>query len=285
MKRLITFICLFVVIFLGYQMIEKGLEAGSLNISSYNVIETKSEALTKKLASYDKKNQEEYDTAVNNLNSSIRTYQASKEKYETIYEELADVLNKEDTDESTQEIIEEIIYSDKEKYKVDFLLVQLGAYGKKNGVDVIYQLTTSSTTDPNSSTLKYFLADLKFTVTGAYINVATFISDIENDDKLGWEISDFAMSSGTSNGYSGVSATFTIKDVPIDSESYLTSVSSGATTTTPENTTDETGTTPSTDGTTPDSNTTDSNTVSNTVTNTTTDTATPSNTVVNNTVN
>ena len=168
--------------------------------------------------------------------------------------------------------IEEIIYSDKEKYKVDFLLVTLGNYGEKEGVDVFYQLTTSATTDTNATSLNYFLADLKFTITGQYMDVTNFISDLENDDKLNWEIREFAMASGTANGYSGVSAKFTVRDVPIDSESYLASASAA-----PE--------TPTTDGSAANTNTTANttanavvfNTVSNTTTNTTTNTV--SNTV------
>lgn len=222
MKRLITFICLIVVIFLGYRLITNGFENDSFEIASYNTIETKSEALTKKLANYDKKNQEEYDTAVNSLNSSIKMFKDSKTKYETIYEELADVLNS-NTDE--EETMEEIIYSDKEKYKVDFLFVTLGGYARQEGVDVTFKITTSSTTDPNSTTLNYFLADLQFSVTGQYIDVASFISDLENDDKLGFEINGFQMAQGNTDGYTGVSAKFTVKDVPIDSESYIESSS------------------------------------------------------------
>ncbi|MBR2289116.1 MAG: hypothetical protein IJ867_00435 [Clostridia bacterium] len=287
MKRLITFICLIVIIFVGYKMVEKGFDNDTFNIASYEVIETKSEALTKKLALYDKKNQDEYGTAVNNLNSSIRSYNTSKEKYETILAELEDILNSGD-DEEVAEVIEEIIYSDKEKYKVDFLLVVLGRLGEKNGVDVIYRLTTSSTTDPNSTTLGYFLADLEFTVTGAYMDVATFISDLENDDRLSWEIKNFAMASGNSNGYSGVTATFTIKDVPIDSESFISSsLSSPSTTDTQtENPVDD-GAATTNDGTTPSdatnetTNTTSNETASQANTNTTANTT---NTVTNNTV-
>ncbi|MBR1540926.1 MAG: hypothetical protein IJ629_07315 [Clostridia bacterium] len=214
------------------------------------------------------------------MNSSIKNYETSKNKYESILEELADVLNEKDG-ESEQEMLEEIIYSDKEKYKVDFLLVKLGTYGQKEGVDVIYQLTTSSTVDPNSTTLNYFLADLKFTVTGPYMNVANFISDLENDAELGWEINDFAMANGNNNGYSGVSAVFTIRDVPIDSESYLNSAGTGVIYQSDGiNRPGENGQ-PSPEGSSPESNTTNSNTVN--------QAATPadanSNTVVNNTVN
>lgn len=220
MKRLITFICLILIIVAGYQLIRNGFENDTLNIASYETIQTKSEALTKQLASYNKRNQDDYNTAVSSLNSSIKTYNDSKQKYENIVEELGELLNKDD-DEGN--VIEEVIHSDKEKYKVDFLLVTLGDYSGKEGVDVVYQLTTSSTIDPNSTTLNYFLADLKFTVTGQYMAVTNFISDLENDTKLNWAISDFSMGNGSVNGYSGVTATFTVRDVPIDSESYLQS--------------------------------------------------------------
>lgn len=299
MKRLITFICLIVIAFLGYHLITSDVDVGSFNIGSYNTIETKSNALTKKLANYDKKNESEYETAVKNLNSSVATYKDAKARYEAILSELSDVLNNKDADASAQEVIEETIYSDQEKYKVDFLLVTLGDYGEKEGVDVVYQLTTSSTVDQNSSTLNYFLSDLKFTVTGQYMSVANFISDLENDDRLSWEIKDFAMGNST-NGKSGVTAAFTVKDVPIDTESYLESTTVTDPNTTGNGTTDSMNPdgTATTDPANPNSTTdpnapTDTNTVSNTtpmttntVSNTVTNqTSSVTNTVVNNTVN
>lgn len=284
MKRLITFICLIVVILLGYQLVTKGFENDSIDIASYEKIEKKSEALTKKLASYDKKNQEEYETALTTLNSSIKMFKDSKAKYEDIYEELADMLKDDESETGEQETIEEIIYSDKEKYNVDFLFVTFGNYAEKEGVDVNYKLTTSSTTDPNSATLNYFLADLKVTVTGQYIDVSNFISDLENDEKLGWEIKDFQMAQGNANGYSGVSATFTIKDVPIDSESYIESSAP----TVDENYTGD-GTETTDPNAVPTDNTTntitDGNVVSNTIDNTANTNTTMTNTVSNNTVN
>lgn len=284
MKRLITFICLIVVILLGYQLVTKGFENDSIDIASYEKIEKKSEALTKKLASYDKKNQEEYETALTTLNSSIKMFKDSKAKYEDIYEELADMLKDDESETGEQETIEEIIYSDKEKYNVDFLFVTFGNYAEKEGVDVNYKLTTSSTTDPNSATLNYFLADLKVTVTGQYIDVSNFISDLENDEKLGWEIKDFQMAQGNANGYSGVSATFTIKDVPIDSESYIESSAP----TVDENSTGD-GTETTDPNAVPTDNTTntitDGNVVSNTIDNTANTNTTMTNTVSNNTVN
>ena len=223
MKRLITFVCLILIIAVGYFLITRGFENDTFSIASYETLATKSDGITKKLANYDQKNQNEYETAISNLNSSKKTYKESKEKYEKIFKELSVMLDNNGSEETTEEIVEEIIYSDKEKYKVDFLLVILGVYGEEEGVDITYQLTTSSTIDPNSTTLNYFLSDLKFTVTGQYIDVAHFISDLEDDDRLNWEINNFAMNSGSG----GVTATFTIKDVPIDSESFISSATAG----------------------------------------------------------
>jgi len=285
MKRLIIFICLIVIIFLGYTWINKGFNNAAFEIASYNTLETKSKALTQKLGVYDRKNGQEYDTAITSLNSSVKQYKDAKAQYEAILTELEGILNTSD-DQATNETIEEIIYSDQEKYKVDFLLVTLGEYGEKEGVDVFYQLTTSSTTDPNSSTMKFFLADLKFTITGQYMDVANFISDLENDSKLNWEIKDFEMASGNSNGYSGVSAKFTVKAVPIDSESYLNSTTSTTTTPEQETTANDTNTNTNTVSNTVSDST--SNTVSNSVTNSVTNTTatnTIANTVANNTVN
>ena len=266
MKRLITFICLIVIIFVGYFLVKKGFENDYFNISSYEAIEQKSVKLTKKLAEYDQENQDKYGEAANNLNVALKGYKDSKERYEAIFAELADVI---DNGEDDANAIEEIIYSDKEKYKVDFLLVTLGDYGAKEGVDVVYQLSTSSTIDPNSSTLNYFLADLKFTVTGQYIDVTRFIEDLEDDEKLEWEINSFEMASGTANGYTGVTAVFYIKDVPIDSESFIDSEGLD-----------------NIAGNQPDVQSTPTNTVSNVTSTTTPTTSAVSNTVVsNNTVN
>ena len=220
MKRLITFISLIVIIFLGYKFITKG--AGD-KIVSYNTIETKSEALTKKLAAYDKRNQDDFEAAKSTLDSSIKTYKNSKEKYETIYKELTEIMQANpNSDESEQ--IEQVIVSDQKVYFWDYILYALGTYGKKHGVDVNITVSTSAQTNPASSLYDLFIADVNFTITGAYMNVSNFISELENDSELAWEINDFSMESGSANGFSGVSAKFNVKGIPIDSKSYINTV-------------------------------------------------------------
>ena len=55
--------------------------------------------------------------------------------------------------------------------------------------------------------------NLKFTVTGSYISITDFISDIENDSTLGFKIEEFKMSPSGSEG--DLQATFTCKEITI----------------------------------------------------------------------
>lgn len=264
MKRLIIFICLIIIVILGFIWIENGFDNAAYGISSYNEIEDKYEKLATKIADYKKTNVDEYNTAQERLKTSKTEYKSAKEAYEQILAELEDVLKNSDN-KDMNEVIEEIIYSDQEKYKVDFLLVTLGEYGEKEGVDVYYQLTTSEAKDPNESKMNFFLADLKFKITGQYMDVTNFISDLENDSKLSWEIRDFDMNKAVN----GVTAAFTIYSVPIDTESWLAESSmdaaaaqnqgNGDATNTVDNTVDNTTAEASTEETT--------DTVDNTVTN------------------
>lgn len=222
MKRLITFVSLIIIIFLGYALIKNGFENDKFQIASYKTIENKSEALTKKLANYERKNQEEFETAKSNLDSTIKSYKNSKSKYEAIVEELSDVLNNPSDSEQTAPT-EEIIYSNQKTYDINYTNVILGNYAKENGVDMTYKLLADANTDTTSSVYKYFLADIEFSVTGQYIDVSNFISDIENDENLAWEISNFSMGSGAG----GVTGKFVVKSVPIDSETYIESAPLG----------------------------------------------------------
>ena len=212
MKRLVTFICLILVIFVGYILIAKGFDNSVFPIASYKTIESKHEALTKKLANYDRLNQDEFENSKLALDSLVKIYNGSKNKYETLLAELENTLK-----ESNDNGVSDMIYSDQEVYKIDFLLVTLGNYAKQEGVETKMELSSSSITNSTASMLEYFFADMNFQVSGQYINVANFISHLENDEKLSWEITNFEMGSGEDC----VNASFVVKDIPIDSKSYL----------------------------------------------------------------
>ena len=58
------------------------------------------------------------------------------------------------------------------------------------------------------------MCDLKFTVTGEYIAITDFIYSLEDDDTLGFEISEFLLEKGGEN----LQATFIVKEVPINNK-------------------------------------------------------------------
>ena len=86
-----------------------------------------------------------------------------------------------------------------------------------NIIRLSFRLLCGGTASIDTGDFKFGKAD------GQYIDVAHFISDLEDDDRLNWEINNFAMNSGSGE----VTATFTIKDVPIDSESFISSATAG----------------------------------------------------------
>ena len=105
-------------------------------------------------------------------------------------------------------------------------------------------------------TQSYIMCDLKFTVSGDYIPLTDFIYDLEDDPKLGFEISDFALSKGGDN----LQATFTVKSIPVNNKN----LSDITTAITPDNNVDEYGN-PTSNTNTTSSNSNSSNSNTNTV--------------------
>lgn len=84
---------------------------------------------------------------------------------------------------------------------------------EENNNDNVEQIPaeeTPSNAAGGSSAKDYVLCDLKFTVTGSYVDITEFIYDIENDSKLGFKIDNFTMT-----GSDTLSATFTCNGIKI----------------------------------------------------------------------
>lgn len=246
MKRVLIIILLVVAIILGYQLVTNGIQKndGTALVSSYEEVEADSKSLSYSIANYNTLNSTQYNSMLTALSTSITKYQTAKEEYEKIMTEIGNTTT-ETTDEG-----EEIVYvSPISVYEIDFLWTIIGNYAKSEGLTMTMDISKSSVSVSNITGYEYY--NLKFSVSGQYIDIAEFLYDIEDDDRLNFEIRDFSMTSGN--------ATFTIYSVPIDSETLMNTASS--TTTTDSTTTDGTTTT----------NTTDTNTVGN-------DTVTPNNT-------
>ena len=121
-------------------------------------------------------------------------------------------------------------------YTIEYLWSQVGNHATKEGVVAKMDIGSSSLGDAAYK-------NLNFTITGSYLGITNFISDLENDSKLQFTIDDFDMKSQQ--------ATFVVKDVKILKENTTSTSSSTKTT-----------------------NSTNSNTMANTTSNNTIDKAT-----------
>lgn len=267
MKRVIIIILLVIAIVLGYQIVVNGVENsdGEILVSSYTQVEDDSEDLSTDIAAYNTLNDTQYKAMLTSLSTSITNYKEAKEEYDALIAELETMV-----DETTEE---EVVYVSPETvYEIDFLWATVGNYAKAEGITMTMDISKASSA--GTQLTGYDNYNLSFSVTGQYIDIASFLYAIEDDDRLNFEIRNFSMTSGA--------ATFTVPNVPIDNETLSQSTTSNSTTPTTED-----GTEVTTDGSTDEnSNTTVGNeTVSSNSTNSTNTTNDTNSTNTDNTSN
>lgn len=248
MRKLIILVILALSIFLCYTMVANGLEIGeSIAISNYEKVETSSKDIDTLISELVNLNDIEYKTKQETLKSTIDSYKKAKEEYEEM-ESVIEAANNQEVEISLVDI-----------YDVDFLWTIIGNYGTEEGISLKFDVTRSASSSLVSE--EYTMCDLKFTISGDYIALTDFIYDIEEDSKLGFEISDFEIARGGEN----LQATFTVKEVPINNENLTelqTSVDTGASVVDNTNTVNNTNTSTSTNSsTTGDTTMDDTNTV------------------------
>lgn len=214
MRKVIILVILALSIFLCYTMVANGLEIGeSLAISNYEDVEKSSKDIDTLISQLANLNNEEFETKKENLQKAIESYKKAKEEYEEM-EAVIEAANNQEVEVSLVDI-----------YDVDFLWTIIGNYGTEEGISLKFDVSRSASSSLISE--EYTMCDLKFTISGDYIALTDFIYDIEEDSKLGFEISDFEIARGGEN----LQATFTVKEVPINNENLTelqTSVDTGA---------------------------------------------------------
>ena len=109
----------------------------------------------------------------------------------------------------------------KDIYNVDFLWTIVGNYATEEGIDLKFDIikNTTSTAALKNTSSKYIVCDLQFFITGKYINLTDFIYDLEDDDRLNFEINDFEMQKDGDN----LQVTLNIKEVKVNSENLIES--------------------------------------------------------------
>ena len=198
MRKVIILLFLALSIACCYGAVKEGFEINeTLTVSKYTDIEDASKRLDTLISQLVYVNETEYPSKKEKLSSAIKVYQDKKEEYE----ELQAMVEQNASEEEISLV---------DIYDVDFLWTTIGNYGTEEGISLKFDIVKSVTSTISSP--DYTMCDLKFTISGDYIPITDFIYDIEDDSKLGFEISSFALARGGDN----LQATFTVREVPIN---------------------------------------------------------------------
>ena len=206
MRKILIGILTILLIVMAVLVITKGLTIGNFKILSVKQIIEGNDKLTAEISETEKLIRSNYPTELETLDSNVSSLLAAKEEYQ----DLADVSTKSEINKATTV----------ETYTIEFLWTRLGRHATAEGVYLSYTPTNNS---------------IKFTVSGDYIPILSFVSAIENDSKLGFRIENFKLIPGGNN----LQATFETRNINIKTEGVNTAVQSTTTTeSTPTNTPD-----------------------------------------------
>ena len=220
MKKLLLSISIILIIILTAITVIKGLKIGGFTVLGIKDIKDKDKALEQVMAEIEKQfGSTDYQKKIDDLNETIKKLETEKNKYD-------DMVNV-STDSEVQAANQ--TYNN----MIEFLLIRIENHAKTEGITIKMDVTRSSSGAEN-------VYNLNFTATGSYVGIEEFITDIEDDSKLGFKIEDFKMSASSENG-SEVQATFTCKDIRINGISSNNTVVTNNTNNT--NTTNTTNTT------------------------------------------
>ncbi len=197
MRRILIGILTILLIVMAVLVITKGLTIGNFKILSVQQIIEGNDKLTEEISQTEKLIRSEYPTKLDELDTNVSSLLAAKEEYQ----DLADVSTKSEINKATTV----------ETYTVEFLWTRLGRHATAEGVYLSYTPTKNS---------------IKFTVSGDYVPILSFISAIENDSKLGFRIENFKLIPGGNN----LQATFETRNINIKTEGVSNGTQSNTTT-------------------------------------------------------
>ena len=240
MKKTLMLILIGLLVTLSIYIVLNGVTIGSIEVLGVQQIQEKNNQLDEKIQEAGKLANKDFAQAVNSVKDNAKKLENEKNNYQDMT-----AISTEGEVASSSQI---------EKYEIETLWVKLGNHATKEGAVMKMDVEKGNTEETYN---------LKFTVTGTYIAIEEFISDVENDSTLGFKIEEFKMVPNESG--ENLQATFVCKEIAIKDVSATTQVVN----------TDNT----MNDGTTNTATTNSTNTTSNT-TNSTTNSSTTQNTNV-----
>ena len=222
-----------------------GIELGGLKINSIPAIKEENEVLESKIDKASKLRTTQYPSEITVLEGAYKKLVAEKENYEQIL-----ALGVDENGQPINKI---------QEYEMEKIWVAMGNHAKAQGVDLKMDVTL------NNSVSKTY--DLKFTVTGGYIQIVDFLYDVERDSTLVFKIENFKLVAGETTDV--LVGTFTCKDIKININD-ITGSNSTTSTNSSSNSNTSSSNTNTTNTTTNSNNTNTSNTTNNTNTSTNT---------------
>lgn len=191
MRKLLLGLISIMLLALAIYMTIYGITIGVLEVNGIPAIQEENAKLDLKISTASKLKNTDYPQNVTLLESAYKKLMTEKDKYEKILalgvDENGLPLNK----------IQE--------YEIEKIWITMGNYANKQGVDLKMDVTS------NNSISKTY--DLKFTVTGGYIQITDFLYDIERDNTLVFKLENFKLIPGSST--EALVGTFVCKDIKL----------------------------------------------------------------------
>lgn len=259
MRKIVILLVLVLSIVGCYVIAVEGVDYNFLEIASYDEVKAANKELDTQISELNRKNTTEFESKRTALTTAVKNYKDKKAQYEA----LAPTVQQE------EEVPEETT-SNTKTYDVDFLWTIVGNYATSEGINLDFVFVKSAESSSSIDTEYYTMADINFTISGNYNSLIEFMYDIEEDDRLAFEIRNFKMSKGGSD----IQATFSVVGIPINNENLTSFTSQTATD-------NGTGTVSNTTGNTVDGNTVVDNTANTTNTENTSNTTDTANAVDN----
>lgn len=190
MKKILISLLILLLFILNFIGITKGIQLFGLDILSIEQIKEKNANLDTKIGQATTLASTDYPKVLSEMEANLKKLEEEKKNYE----DMVTIS----TDDQVQ------LANQYQKYEVEYLWTIIGNHATKEGVVIKIDIVAASGENNYN---------LNFTVTGSYIGITEFISDIENDSALGFKIENFLMKPGAST--QDLQATFICKDIVI----------------------------------------------------------------------
>ena len=209
---------------LTYFVIANGVSIGSFKALGLKGLKEEDAQIQSKIETASSLTSSQYPSKISELNQNTKNLLSKKEEY---------------TDLTTYSTEDQIEAANKlQEYEVEYLWAEVGKYATKEGIKIKMDINTAASGGQSADGRKMY--DLNFTAEGAYIGIAYFLADLQDDSFLEFKIENFVLTKGEST--ENLKATFVVKDIPIkiDNLSAETSNSDTETTGEPTNTVNST---------------------------------------------